>query len=138
MNKYIKLYEEYVENVEISLQREIDVTIRFLVRENVKTETLQRKIEQRFIESIKPPFTYSDITFYSFDIDHISDIPLGQNRFESEYGIKAKLVFDDVELDDLTIDKMIKRGITSFLKLEEDSYFLDDIESSTIVSLDYI
>ena len=58
--------------------------------------------------------------------------------FLDNVSVHYEVMGDDVELDDMTIDKMIKRGITSFLKLEEDSYFLDDVESSTIVSLDYI
>ena len=137
MKQYIKLYEDFAKKMEITLQKEIDVTIRFMLHKNVKSETFQRKIKENFIESIKPPFTYSDITFYSFDMDYISDIPM-KNRVESEYGIKAKLVFDDVELTDVIIDKMIKRGIASFLKLEEDINFADIVESSYIVSLNYI
>jgi hypothetical protein len=138
MKRYIKLYEEFREDLEITLQREIDVTFRFLLWRGVKSETLQRKIKEKFIESIKPPFTYSDITFYSFDMDHISDIPLKSNKIQSEYGVKAKLVFENVELDEIGINEMIKRGISNFLKLEEDEYFENEVEKSKIVSIDFL
>jgi hypothetical protein len=138
MKRYIKLYEEFSNDLEITLEKEIEVTFRFLLRKGVKSELLKRMINERFIERIKPPFTYSDIIYYSFDIDHIADIPMKGNRIQSEYAIKAKIVFEDVTLDPKTIDKMIKRGIANFLKLEEDSYFKDEVEKSTIVSMDYI
>lgn len=137
-NKKIKLFEQFLKDLDISLEREIEVTFRFLLKENIKSETLLRKIEQRFVQKTKPPFKYHDFTFYEFDIDFVSDIPLKNKRIESEYAIKAKVKFDDdANLNSKEMDRMLKDAMSEFLKLEEDKYFSDEVEESVIISYEY-
>jgi hypothetical protein len=138
-NNKIKLFEDFLKEFEISLEREVQVTFRFLLKEGVKSETLLRKIEDKFIQEVKPPFEYEDFIFYEFQIDFISDIPLRNKRIESEYAIKAKVKFDEnSNLNSKEMDRVLRDGITKFLKLEEDEHFSDEIEESIIVSYEYL
>lgn len=137
--RHIKLYEEFNKEVSFNQEKEIEVTFRFLLKNNIKSETLKRKIKERFIEKIKPPFFFNDLAFYSFDIDFIADIPYKKNKIASEYAIKAKIAVEsDAPKSVKDLDKLIKSGITQFLKLEEDKYFQNEVEESIIVSFEYM
>jgi hypothetical protein len=138
-NKNIKLFEDFFKNYDISLERELIVTFRFLLKKDVKSETLLRKIKDRFIDQVKPPFKYGDFTFYEFEIDFISDIPLKNKRVESEYAIKAKIKFDeDAPISSTEIDRSLRNGIIKFLKLEEYTEFEEEVEETIIISYEYI
>lgn len=136
--RHIKLYEEFRKEMVFNSEKEIEMTFRFLLKKNVKSETLKRKIKERFIERIKPPFNFNDLTFYSFDIDFICDLPYKENRMASEYAIKAKLAVEpDAPQNSKDLDKMIKAGLTQFLKLEEDKYFANEVEQSIVIFFEY-
>ena len=135
----VKLFEDYFSDFETPLERELLVTFRFLLKKGVKSQTLQRKITDKFIDQIKPPFEYDDFTFHEFMIDFISDIPLKNKRIESEYAIKAKIKFgEDAPLSSKEIDRSLRKGIIKFLKLEEYQEFNEDIEETVIISYEYI
>lgn len=136
--RHIRLYEEFKKEIVFDSEKEIEMTFRFLLNKNVKSETLQRKIKERFIERIKPPFNFNDLTFYSFDIDFISDLPYKEKRMASEYAIKAKVAVEpDAPKNSKDLDRMIKSGLTQFLKLEEDKYFANEVEQSIVISFEY-
>ena len=136
--RHIKLYETFKKELKINSERDVELTFRFILKRNAKSETLQRKIKEKFIERIKPPFYFNDLTFYSFDIDYVADIP--QKQFvASEYAIKAKVTIDnDAPKNMKDLDRLIKNGIIQFLKLEEDRYFEQEVEESIVVSFEYI
>lgn len=137
MAKFVKLYEEFITDVEETLAKEIQVTFRFLLKEGIKGETLKNKIETKFIESIKPPFNYKNLTFKKFEIDHIGDIE-EDSRIISEYAIKADVVInDESELNSKVIERHIKKGIERFLRLENKVYFSDEVERTTIIEYQY-
>lgn len=136
--RHIRLYEDFKKELIFDLEKEIEMTFRFLLRNNVKSETLKRKIKERFIERIKPPFNFNDLTFYSFDIDFICDVPYKSKRLASEYAIKAKVAVEpDAPKSSKDLDRMIKAGLTQFLKLEEDKYFVNEVEQSIVISFSY-
>lgn len=136
--RHIRLYEEFKKEMVFNSEKEIEMTFRFLLNKNVKSETLKRKIKERFIERIKPPFNFNDLTFYSFDIDFISDLPYKEKRMASEYAIKAKVAVEpDAPKNSKDLDRMIKSGLTRFLKLEEDKYFANEVEQSIVISFEY-
>lgn len=137
--RHIKLYEDFKKEEIFNQEKEIEVTFRFLLKDNIKSETLKRKIKERFIERIKPPFYFNDLTFYSFEIDFIADIPYKKKKISSEYAIKTKVAIEnDAPKSVKDLDKLIKSGITQFLKLEEDKYFQNEVEESIIVSFEYM
>lgn len=137
--RHIKLYEDFKKEEIFNQEKEIEVTFRFLLKDNIKSETLKRKIKERFIERIKPPFYFNDLTFYSFEIDFIADIPYKKKKIASEYAIKTKVAIEnDAPKSVKDLDKLIKSGITQFLKLEEDKYFQNEVEESIIVSFEYM
>lgn len=136
---HIKLYEEFKREIEFNSEREIELTFRFLLQPGVSPQSLKRKIKEKFIERIKPPFNFNDLTFYSFNIDHISEVPYENNRMASEYAIKAKVSVDkDAPKNSKDLDRLIKIGIVQFLKLEEDKYFQNEIDKSILVSFEYL
>ncbi len=136
---HIKLYEEFKKELEFNTEKEIELTFRFVLKQNINPQTLKRKIKERFIERIKPPFNFNDLTFYSFDIDYVSDVPLTKNMMASEYAIKAKVDIDgDAPKNSKDLDKLIKIGIVQFLKLEEDKYFQNEVEESILISFEYL
>jgi len=137
--RHIRLYEDFKKQLIFDSEKEIEMTFRFLMKKDIKSETLKRKIKERFIERIKPPFNFNDLTFYSFDIDFICDVPYKNNRMASEYAIKAKVAVEpDAPKNSKDLDKMIKVGLTQFLKLEEDEYFKDEVEQSIVISFEYV
>lgn len=137
--RHIKLYEEFKKEEFFNIKKEIEMTFRFLLKKNVKSEVLQRKIKEKFIEQVKPPFNFNDLTFYSFDIDYISDVPYRGNLMSSEYAIKTKVAVEpDAPKNSNDLDRLIKSGIIQFLKLEENKYFTDEVEQSIVISFEYI
>ena len=48
--RHIRLYEDFKKELIFDSEKEIEMTFRFLLRNNVKGETLKRKIKERFIE----------------------------------------------------------------------------------------
>lgn len=135
----IILFEDFFSDFEISLERELLVTFRFLLKKNVSSHTLQRKIKDKFIDQITPPFEYNDFIFHEFSIDFISDIPLKNKRIESEYAIKAKVKFgEDAPVSSKEIDRSLRNGIIKFLKLEENEEFSEEVEETVIISYEYI
>lgn len=136
--RHIKLYEEYKKNIIINTEKEVEITVRFLLNKNIKSKLLQRKIKEKFIEKLKPPFKFNDLTFYSFDIDFISDVPYNGKLIALEYAIKSKVSIDsDAPKNDKDLDRLIKKGITQFLKLEEDAYFSNEVELTVVVAFEY-
>jgi hypothetical protein len=136
---HIKLYEQFKKELEFNTEKEIELTFRFVLKQNTNPQIVKRKIKERFIERIKPPFNFNDLTFYSFDIDYISDVPYSKNMMASEYAIKAKVDVDiDAPKNSKDLDKLIKAGIVQFLKLEEDKYFQNEVEDSILVSFEYL
>lgn len=136
---HIHLYEEFKKQVIFNEKKEIEMTFRFLLKKNVKSEVLQRKIKEKFIEQIKPPFNFNDLTFYSFDIDYISDVPYRGKLMSSEYAIKTKVAVEpDAPKNSNDLDRLIKAGIIQFLKLEKNKYFENEVEQSIVISFEYI
>ncbi len=136
--KYIKLFEAFRGNFKVEYKQDVDVTFRFLLKKGVSAETVHRKIIDRFIERYNPPFLYGDILYHTFDITKVADIPV-KNRIESEYSIKATVELDikgNVPMTPGKMNKMIRRGITMFLKLEEERHFAKEVESSVVISYD--
>jgi hypothetical protein len=137
--RHIKLYETFKKELEFNSEKEIELTFRFLLNRNAKSETLKRKIKEKFVERMKPPFFFNDLIFHSFEIDYISDIPYKNNLLASEYAIKAKVSVDkDAPKNAKDLDILIKNGIIQFLKLEEDNFFQQEVMESIIVSFEYI
>jgi hypothetical protein len=136
--RHIKLYEEFKRNITINSNKEVEMTVRFLLKKNIKSELLQRKIREKFIEKLKPPFNFNDLTFYSFDIDFISNVPYKGKLIASEYAIKSKVAFSsDAPTNKKDLDNLIKEGIYQFLRLEEDTYFSDEVELTSVVAFEF-
>lgn len=135
--KFIKVFEQFEKSIGINVEYEVETTFRFLLKRGVSPDTLHRKIKEKFVEQLKPPFTYNDILYNDFEIAHIADIPV-KNGTESEYTIKAVVSINigDKKISNRKIDNMIRRGITTFLKLEEDKFFSKEVALSTIISYD--
>lgn len=136
--KYIRLFEAFKKSFKVEYKQDVDVTFRFLLKKGVSAETVHRKIIDRFIKRYNPPFVYGDILYHTFDINKVADIPV-KDRIESEYSIRATVKLDirgDAPMTPGKMNKMIRRGITMFLKLEEDRYFAKEVESSVVVSYD--
>ena len=128
MNRYIKLYEEFVETEESMLTKSVEVTFRLILKEGVDPETIKNKFYDKFIELENPPFIYKDFIFEDFEIDFVGDVEIS-GSLESEYAVKSNVKFKaDSPFDSKVIDHYIKNGIQDFLEEKRKEYISDETE----------
>jgi hypothetical protein len=131
MRKFIKLYEEFID--EASLNKFVEVTFRFSIKEGINPETIKNKLESKFIQTINPPFYYDDLVFKGFEIDFIGDIE-EEGRIESEFAIKSEVNYNSDEIIDLKlIERQMKVGIEEYLQNEVYALLRDEVESIDII-----
>lgn len=135
MKKYIKLYEEFVEE-KITLEKIVEVTFRLLINDGVDPETIQNNFHDKFMQIDNPPFIYKEFTFEDFEIDFVGDIEFN-GSIESEYAIKSNVKFEIEEpLDLKLIEHYIKSGIEEFLEEKRKEYVEDETETITFMSFE--
>lgn len=131
MRKFIKLYEEFID--EASLNKFVEVTFRFSIKGGINPETIKNKLESKFIQTINPPFYYDDFVFKGFEIDFIGDIE-EEGRIESEFAIKSEVNYNSDEIIDLKlIERRMKVGIEEYLQDEVYTLLRDEVENIDII-----
>lgn len=135
MKKYIKLYEEFVEE-KVILEKNVEVTFRLLISDGVDPETIQNNFHDKFIQTDNPPFIYKEFTFEDFEIDFIGDIELA-GSIHSEYALKSTVKFEIEEpLDLKLIEHYIRNGIQDFLEDKRMEYVSDETETISFMSFE--
>ncbi len=135
MKKYIKLYEEFVEE-KITLEKIVEVTFRLSISDGVDPETIQNNFHDKFMQIDNPPFIYKEFTFEDFEIDFVGDIEM-DGSIQSEYAIKSNVKFEIEEpLDLKLIEHYIKSGIEEFLEEKRKEYVEDETETITFMSFE--
>jgi hypothetical protein len=132
MKRYIKLYEEFVEEG-LTLTNSVEVTFRLLIKKGVNAETIKNNFHDKFIQIDNPLFTYKNFTYEDFKIDFIGDFEI-DGYIESEYAIKSVVKFEIEEpLDSKVIEHYIKNGIEKFLKEKTKEYVSDETKGIRIM-----
>lgn len=135
MKKYIKLYEEFVEE-NLTLTKTIEVTFRLLINDGVDPETIQNNFHDKFIQTDNPPFIYKEFTFEDFEIDFIGDIELA-GSIHSEYAIKSIVKFEiEKPLDLKLIEHYIRDGMQEFLEEKRKEYVSDETTTISFMSFE--